>query len=44
MEPNIYSFGEMTAQPSGGSAQNAHERIGHILDIARPADAGGSTS
>ena len=41
MELGIYSFGELTAERSAGSAQSIHERFGQILELARLADAGG---
>ncbi len=41
MELGIYSFGELVANPDGGSAETIHERFGQVLELARLADAGG---
>ena len=41
MELGIYSFGELVANPDGGSAETIHERFGQVIELAKLADAGG---
>ncbi|MCU1475708.1 MAG: class flavin-dependent oxidoreductase [Subtercola sp.] len=41
MELGIYSFGELIANPDGGSAESLHERFGQIIELAKLADQGG---
>ncbi|GGF30511.1 LLM class flavin-dependent oxidoreductase [Subtercola lobariae] len=41
MELGIYSFGELIANPNGGSAETLHERFGQIVELAKLADQGG---
>ncbi|MCU1480678.1 MAG: class flavin-dependent oxidoreductase [Subtercola sp.] len=41
MELGIYSFGELVANPDGGSATSIHERFDQVIELAKLADAGG---
>jgi probable LLM family oxidoreductase len=41
VELGIYSFGELIANPDGGSATSLHERFDQIVELAKLADEGG---